>query len=74
MVHQYEIRLKGHLDPSWSEWFGGDWTIIHQENGDTLLTGSIIDQAALHGLLNRLRDIGITLISVNPAEDHSAPS
>jgi hypothetical protein len=65
MGQSYEIRVESHLDVSWSEWLG-DLAITHQENGETLLTGYIADQAALHGLLNRLRDIGITLISVNP--------
>lgn len=64
MNQHYEIHLKGHLDPAWSESLG-HLTIVHQENGETLLTGVIVDQAALHGILNRLRDIGIPLISVN---------
>ncbi len=67
MVQHYEIRLKGHLDLSWSEWLD-DMTIIHQDNGETLLTGPVADQAALHGVLNRMRDIGIPLISVNPVD------
>jgi hypothetical protein len=60
----YEIRLKGHLDVWWSGWFGG-LTITLEDNGDTLLTGSVVDQAALHGLLKRVRDLGIPLLSVN---------
>ena len=60
----YEFRLKGHLDDRWSDWFEG-LTITLEENGDTLLTGPVIDQAALHGLLKRVRDLGITLLSVN---------
>ena len=60
----YEFRLKGHLDDRWSDWFEG-MTITLEENGDTLLTGPVIDQAALHGLLKRVRDLGITLLSVN---------
>jgi hypothetical protein len=71
MAQYYEIRLKGHLDLSWSEWLG-DMTIIHQANGDTLLTGPIADQAALHGILNQMRDIGIPLISVNPVDSTKA--
>ena len=67
MTQHYEIQLKGHLDHSWSEWLGG-LSIIHHDNGETLLTGQVIDQAALFGLLSRLRDAGITLISVNPVE------
>ena len=61
----YQIRLKGHLDDEWSEWFDG-LTITLEENGETLLTGPMIDQAALNGLLKKVRDRGITLVSVNP--------
>lgn len=68
MAQHYEIRLKEHLDLSWSEWLEG-FTIVHQANGETLLTGAIADQAALHGMLNRLRDMGVVLISVNPVEE-----
>ena len=72
MAKSYEIRIKGHLDKSWADWF--DWiTIIHEDNGETLLTGKLPDQAALHGLLNRLRDLGVQLISVNTVEDSPAP-
>ena len=60
----YEIRVKGHLDDRWAEWFEG-LTITLEENGDTLLTGPVIDQAALHGLLKKIRDLGMLLISVN---------
>ena len=52
----YEIRIKGHLDKQWADWFNG-LTITREENGDTLLTGPIIDQAALHGLLRKVRDL-----------------
>ena len=62
----YEIRLKGHLDDRWSDWFGG-LTITLEEDGDTLLTGPVVDQAALHGLLKKARDLGLPLVSVNPA-------
>ena len=72
MAQYYEIRLKGHLDLSWSEWLDA-MMIIHQDNGETLLTGPVADQAALHGVLNRMRDIGIPLISVNPVEQPQAP-
>ena len=59
----YEIRVKGHLDPKWSEWFEG-LTVTAVESGDTVLSGPIVDQAALHGLLARIRDLNLTLISV----------
>ncbi len=60
----YQIRLKGQLGSEWAEWFGG-LTITLADNGETLLTGPVIDQAALHGLLRRVRDLGLPLISVN---------
>jgi hypothetical protein len=59
----YEIRLKGHLDDRWADWFGS-MTITLEEDGDTLLTGPVVDQAALHGLLKKVRDLGMPLISV----------
>jgi len=59
----YEIRLQGHLGPEWSEWFGG-MRVILLDQGDTILTGPVVDQAALHGLLARVRDLGIPLVSV----------
>jgi hypothetical protein len=64
----YQIRLKGHLGSQWTDWFGG-LTITLEDNGDTLLTGPVIDQAALHGLLKRVRDLGMPLVSVSPVED-----
>ena len=60
----YEIRLRGHLAERWEEWFGG-LTITLEEDGSTLLTGPVVDQAALHGLLKKVRDLGMPLISVN---------
>jgi hypothetical protein len=66
--HQcYAIRLKGRLDDRWAEWFEG-LTITLEDNGDTLLTGPVIDQAALHGLLRKVRDLGLPLLSVSPVE------
>jgi hypothetical protein len=60
----YQIRIKGHLDERWSGWFEG-MTIILEENGETTISGPVIDQAALHGLLKQVRDLGMPLISVN---------
>jgi hypothetical protein len=60
----YQIRVRGHLGPEWAEWFDG-LTITLESNGDTLLTGSVEDQAALHGWLKRVRDLGIPLLAVN---------
>jgi hypothetical protein len=67
----YEIRLKGHLGSQWTDWFGG-LTITLEEDGDTLLTGPIVDQAALHGLLKKVRDLGMPLVSVSPLEHGQA--
>lgn len=63
----YQIRVKGHLDSQWTDWFD-DLTITLDENGDTLLTGPVIDQSALHGLLKKVRDLGMTLVSVVPVQ------
>ena len=63
----YQIRIKGHLGREWADWFEG-LTITLEENGDTLLTGSVVDQAALHGLLKKMRDLGMPLVSVSPVE------
>jgi hypothetical protein len=63
----YQIRLKGHLGREWSGWFEG-LTITLENNGDTLLTGPVVDQAALHGLLKKVRDLGMPLVSVSPVE------
>ena len=59
----YEIRIEGHLDHRWAGWFEG-LTFALEDNGDTLLTGPVVDQAALHGLLRNVRDLGMPLVSV----------
>jgi hypothetical protein len=59
----YEIRLKGHLDDRWADWFDG-LTITREDDGNTRLTGAVVDQAALHGLLSKVRDLGLPLIAV----------
>jgi hypothetical protein len=63
----YQIRLQGHLGRQWTDWFGG-LTITLEDNGETLLTGPVADQAALHGLLKKVRDLGLPLLSVNRVE------
>ncbi len=63
----YQIRIKGHLDRQWTDWFEG-LAITPEDNGDTLLTGPVVDQAALHGLLRKVRDLGMPLISVIQSE------
>lgn len=67
----YQIRVKGHLGPQWTDWFAG-LAITLEEDGDTLLTGPVLDQAALHGLLRRVRDLGMPLVSVNRVEPGGA--
>ena len=69
----YQIRLKGHLDRQWTAWFEG-LTVTLEDNGETLLTGPVIDQPALHGLLKKVRDLGIPLVSVNPLPVRSSKS
>ena len=59
----YQVRIKGHLGRQWTDWFEG-LTITPVDNGDTLLTGAVVDQAALHGLLKKVRDLGMPLLSV----------
>ena len=70
-AQHYEIRLKGHLEARWSNRFEG-LTITPEENGDTLLSGPVVDQAALHGLLKKVRDLGMPLVSVSPVEPGQA--
>lgn len=66
-AQRYEIRLKGHLDERWAEWFEG-LVITLEGNGDTLLTGPVVDQAELHGLLKTVRDLGLPLLSISPVD------
>ena len=66
----YQIRVKGNLDHKWADWFD-EFEIEHQSTHETLLIGPIIDQAALHGLLAKIRDVGLSLLSVNQVEDES---
>ena len=67
----YQIRIKGHLGHQWTDWFEG-LTITLEDNGETLLTGPVIDQAAIHGLLKKVRDLGMPLLSVNRVEPGQA--
>ena len=67
----YQIRIKGHLGSQWTDWFEG-LTIRLEDDGDTLLTGPVVDQAALHGLLKKVRDLGMPLVSVSPVEPDQA--
>lgn len=67
----YQIRIKGHLSRQWTTWFEG-LTITSEANGDTLLTGTVVDQAALYGLLKKVRDLGIPLVSVIRVEPGQA--
>jgi hypothetical protein len=64
----YEIRLKGHLEPRWADWFDG-LTLTQERDGTTVLRGSVVDQAALHGVLGKVRDLGLPLIAVNRRRD-----
>ena len=73
---RYEIRVKGHLEPRWAVWFDG-MTLTNEADGTTSIRGPVIDQAALHGVLNRLRDTGLPLISVtqlDPSSNESMPT
>lgn len=70
---RYELRLAGRLDPRWSTWFDG-LTPRSCPDGTTVLVGPVADQAALHGLLARIRDLGIPLLAVTPLDDPSTPT
>ncbi len=65
---RYEIRFGGHLDPAWAEWFDG-LALEHLPNGETVLRGELVDQAALYGTLAKLRDLGLALIAVRALTD-----
>lgn len=67
----YQIRVKGHLGRQWADWFGGV-TISLEDSGDTLLTSPVVDQASLHGLLRKVRDLGMPLLAVNRVEPDQA--
>ena len=67
----YQVRITGHLDRQWQDWFGG-LTVTLADNGETILTGPVADQAALHGLLKLVRDLGMPLVSVVPIDPAAA--
>ena len=68
---QYHIRVQGHLSPQWSDWFEG-FTIINSVDGEAVLSGMILDQAALFGLLSKISNLGLPLLSVNRVENEEA--
>ena len=70
MPNYYHIRVQGHLDPIWSDWFDG-LIILHDADGTTTLRGPVVDQAALYGLISRARDLGLTLLAVVPCESEA---
>ena len=65
---RYEVRLTGHLDAHWTAWFDG-LTVSHENDGTTAITGEVVDQAALHGLIQRVRDLGLPLVSVGKVDN-----
>ena len=67
----YEIRVQGRLEPRWAAWFDG-FCVASQPDGTTVISGSVVDQAALHGLLQSLRDLGLPLVSVTQPQDDTA--
>lgn len=73
MIDIYQVQIRGHLDDRWSDWIGG-MTVLRQDDGTTLLVGPVIDQAALHGVIARVRDLGLPLLSVNRLVDSPDPT
>jgi hypothetical protein len=71
-MSRYEIRLKGHLDSRWATWFDG-LTLTNDSDGTTRIEGPVVDQAALHGLLRKLRDVGLPLLSVSLLDQPTKP-
>jgi hypothetical protein len=69
-MQRVEITIKGQIDEHWSDWFEG-LTITHTEQGETILNGLVVDQAALHGLLAKMRDLGLSIVSVSAVETGS---
>ena len=69
----YQIKIKGHLDDTWAEWFEG-LTFANDPNGEAVISGSLPDQAALQGILNRISSLGLTLISVNSIQEENKDS
>ena len=69
---RYEIRIRGHLDPRWASWFD-DLTVSNEDDGTTVIRGYVVDQSALHGLLHKVRDIGLPLISVVRVDADQTP-
>ena len=67
-MQRVEIRVKGRIDQDWSDWFEG-LTITHTDEDETILSGTVVDQAALYGLMAKLRDLGLPLLSVKQVED-----
>lgn len=71
-MHMYHLRVTGHLDQSWSPWFDG-LAIAQEANGETVLSGPVADQAALHGLLTKVRDLGLPLVAVTRDQAGASP-
>ncbi|GAB5426455.1 MAG: hypothetical protein Crog4KO_36020 [Crocinitomicaceae bacterium] len=64
----YQIKIKGQLSTDWSDWFS-ELALSHDDNGNTILSGEVVDQSALHGLLKRIRDMGLELVSINQTNE-----